>query len=412
MKSSTLYIYFFIVIFFVDCYLGVSWMMFSSIANYFLLIVFLFKKNIKIKANKIYLPFLLFLLYIFLINILQNDILDAISLLIPFIPLPLIFYFLYESNNNNRIIYIYSKTWLILNFIFCILQFFNFHIILSDVSSLLPFVGRTYNFASDFSLQGLRVSGITYSTIGFSSHLGMIFFYFFYNRNNMYSKKMRLIYLLMILFLIFMTQTRSLIFLVFPILIINKFLFSKKGFLSQARNLIFLIPLTFGLTLLFSEYLQVTFPRLFLTIESDGSIVHRIQSNVFAVIGTFYTSPIIGVPFDDALEMMNYGFSKIGLFVGDYFIDEVTHHNQILYYFRYYGFIGLIFLIYIYYKMIIIALLSKSNEIKKIILSVVFFHFFYTLSHNNTIFTDYFLWIFLSLKSPAYNYITKFNGTK
>ena len=273
MKSSTLYIYFFIVIFFVDCFFGFTWIMFSTIANYFLLIVLIFSKNIKFKFNKIYLPFLLFLLYIFLINILQNDILDAISLLIPFIPLPLIFYSLYESNNNNRIIYNYSKTWLLLNFVFCIFQFFDFHIILSDVSSLFPFVGKVYDFDSNIEDQGLRVSGITYSIIGFSSHLGMIFFYFFYNRNNMYSKKMRLIYLLILIFLIFMTQTRSLIFLIAPILFINSFLFSNKSFATKTRYLLILIPLIFGLTFLFAGYLQVTFPRLFLSLESDARVV-------------------------------------------------------------------------------------------------------------------------------------------
>ena len=100
-------------------------------------------------------------------------------------------------------------------------------------------------------------------------------------------------------------------------------------------------------------------------VEEDGSIVHRIQANVYGVVGTFYLSPIIGVPFENALEAMILGYKKVGLFIGYYFIDEVTQHNQPAYFFRYYGLIGFLFFVLIYRKFFTIGFWQRQESLFK-----------------------------------------------
>ena len=406
MPNKYIYFYFILIIFFCDIHLGFRWIMMSTIASYYILfITFLSSKKVKLKRiSSIFVPFMLFLIYIFIINIYQNTFAEALSYLIPFIPLPFILYALNNKPNNDELIYTYVKLWLIINCFFCFLQFFGIHIILSDITSLIPFFEKVYSFDSNIDFQGLRISGATYSIIGFASQLGMMWFYFYYNKTHLYSKRTRFYFLTLIILLILFTQTRSLIFLLVPIIIITNALVNNK-FLALIRTASFLSLILFIL-LFFKDTLLDAFPRLFLNFEDDGSIVHRIQANVYSSIGTFYTSPFIGVSFDDALKVMQLGYSKIKLFYGSFFIEEVTHHNQPLYYFRYYGFIGLFFLLFIYYRFLQFSKSKhKTVEDKRVIYSIIIFHFLYTLSHNNTIFTDQFLWIFLSLHS--YNYINK-----
>ena len=136
---------------------------------------------------------------------------------------------------------------------------------------------------------------------------------------------------------------------------------------------------------------------MFLTLEEDGSVVHRIQANVYGSVGTFYLSPFIGMPISESLTAMNYGFNKLGLFVGDYYYDRVTQHNQPAYFFRYYGFIGFLFFVLIYKRFFQIGFSRKLDLNKKIFFSILLFHLIYTLTHNNKITTDNYIWIILAL---------------
>jgi hypothetical protein len=140
------------------------------------------------------------------------------------------------------------------------------------------------------------------------------------------------------------------------------------------------------------------FPRLFLTVDQDGSVIHRMQANVYGAIGTFYLSPLIGVSYEEALHAMEVGYKKIGLFIGNYFIDKVTYHNQLFFFFRQYGFIGVFFYVALMFSFILKAFSLKEDFKQKIILSIILFYFFYTLSHNNKWTMDYYIWLFLSYK--------------
>ena len=144
--------------------------------------------------------------------------------------------------------------------------------------------------------------------------------------------------------------------------------------------------------------IKQSYPRLFLSIEEDGSVVHRMQANVYGSVGTFYLSPFIGMPISESLTAMNLGYNKIGLFVGDYYYDRVTQHNQPAYFFRYYGFIGFLFFLLIYKKMFQIGFSRMLDFNKKILFAILLFHLMYTFSHNNKITTDYYLWIFMALQ--------------
>jgi len=173
----------------------------------------------------------------------------------------------------------------------------------------------------------------------------------------------------------------------------------KGIFLTTIGALFLILVVYFSLPLL-----QEIFPRLFLGIDEDGSIIHRLQANIYGAIGTFYMSPLIGVSFDNALNSMTYGFNQIGLFVGYRFIDEVTYHNQFFYYFRHYGFIGLFLYLFLLISIIYNALSKNKTEFnKKILFSIIAFYFLYTLTHNNKWNMDFYLWIFLSLSFTINN---------
>lgn len=289
------------------------------------------------------------------------------------------------------------------------MQLVGIHITSNTIISNLPMFGTDRDFVG-YGEQGLRISGAGSSTISLACIVGIIFIIFYYYRNNDYllTLRERKIYLFILVTLIILTQTRSLIFSLPLVILFTNLIVSKnkmKGvFLTTFGAFFFTLLVYLSLPLL-----QEMFPRLFLSLDDDGSLVHRLQANVFGAIGTFFMSPIIGVSFDDALKSMTYGYNELGLFIGNYFISEVTYHNQLFYFFRHYGFIGLGLFLLLNKALIINALFSDKEEFnKKILFAIVIFYFLYTLTHNNKWNMDFYLWVFLSLSFT----INKFNTGK
>lgn len=400
-----LYFYIIVTILFSDVYIVVPWLRPLTIMNYMLVIVwFLYPRPlIDRKIYQLQQIVIIFILYMFAINFFQNDFQKTFSLLLSTWPIPFVLSIFSKYPKNDEMIFFYAKFYLLYNLIFSILQFSGISITSGEILSKIPFLGVDRTFV-DFGAQGLRISGATSSTIGLACMLGFIFILFYYYRGGkLLSSVERKIYLAIILFLILLTQTRSLIFALPLVIMVTNMMVSKKR--TKAISFTLLGTIIFViLVYLALPILMDTFPRLFLAADQDGSIVHRLQANVFGSVGTFYLSPLIGVPFSEALHAMEVGYEKVGLFIGNYFISEVTHHNQIAYYFRYYGFIGLALFILLYVKMFKVALSPHKTEInKKIVFAIILFHFLYTLSHNNKWTMDYYLWIFIALQLTDYS---------
>ena len=401
MNSKLLYFYVFAIIFFADAYFILPWLRPVTLLNYVLL--FQYFKNPKIKfpiqVVKLKNLFYVFMIYIILVDIYQNNIIKALSVLAVYLPIPIVFYLFYSSKENSKLVYFYAKVYLLYNGFFSVLQLMGIHITAGELLANIPIIEVDQGFWGNIGTQGLRISGASFSTIGFACNLGVLFCYFYFNETKLYSKKMRQVYLIALVVFMIFSQTRSVLLSIIPVIFITHNIINANKLKVFALSLLGLLTVLV-VVVLFLPILQEQFPRLFLGIEEDGSVVHRIQANVYGIVGTFYLSPIIGIPFENGLEAMSLGYKKIGLFIGYYFIDEVTQHNQPAYFFRYYGFIGFSFFVLIYRKFFTIALLNyNTNNIKKVVVSIVVFHLFYTFFHNNKFTMDFYLWFFIALNS-------------
>lgn len=401
MKDKLLYFYVLAIIFFADTYFVLPWLRPVTLLNY--LLVFYYIKSPKVKfpiqVVKLKNLFYAFMVFTVLVDFYQNDLSKAVSTLLVYLPIPIVFYLFYSSSENMKLVYFYAKVYLIYNGFFSVLQLIGIHITAGEVLANLAILDVDKGFAENIGNQGLRISGASYSTIGLACNLGVLFCYFYFNETKLYSKKMRQVYLTILVILMIFSQTRSVLLSIIPVIFITHNIINGNKLKVFALSILGLIAVLL-VVVLFLPLLEGLFPRLFLGIEEDGSIVHRIQANVYGVVGTFYLSPIIGVPFENALEAMILGYKKVGLFIGYYFIDEVTQHNQPAYFFRYYGLIGFLFFVLIYRKFFTIGLLNyNTNNIKKVVVSIVIFHLFYTFFHNNKFTMDFYLWFFIALNS-------------
>jgi hypothetical protein len=403
MNNKILYFYVFCIIFFADTYIVLPWIRPLTILNYMLIFLNLFsnKTLLNKKIKDLQFIFSLFIIYIFTIDLYQNDLQKAFSSLITLIPFPIIFGIFSKQKENFKLVLFYAQWYIIYNCFFALLQFSGFHVTAGELLAKLPILDVDNGFVSDFDNQGLRTSGASYSSIGFACNLGVIFiFYYYFRIESIISKKKRIFYLFIIVVFIMLSQTRSVIFALIPVIYLTNIYFSKikNRALIKYSFVILLISLSFYFLL---PTIKQSFPRLFLTIAEDGSVVHRLQANVYGSVGTFYLSPYIGIPISESLAAMDFGFNKLGLFIGDYYYDRVTQHNQPAYFFRYYGFIGFIFFVLIYKKMFQIGFSRKLDLNKKIIFAILLFHLLFTLSHNNKITTDIYLWIYMALQCES-----------
>lgn len=408
MKERFIYWYIVLVVVFADTYIGLPWIKMSTILNYFILIFILFKPNLLYKSFEVKKSFyflLIFLFYLFFNNLFKNDLKESFSLFLSSLPLPFILVYFNVAFDSFKYVHFYAVFYLLYSSFFSFLQLGGLAISSSNLLATLPLIDVERDFQG-FTTQGLRVTGTDINSIAYSCILGMLVIYFF----NLYSfskSKQILFFLCLSVFMMFLTQSRATLFSIVPVIFLSNLFLKNSG--KKIFSVVILSVIVFSIINVFLlPVLQETFPRLFLSIEEDGSVIHRIQANVYSAVGTFFLNPFFGVSFSNADAALNLGYEKLGLFVGTYFIDEVTHHNQLFYFFRYYGFVGLFLFIYVYFSFLKIGLKSTNYDfIKKTIIGIVLFHFLYTLTHNNKITMDYYLYIFLSLNSNSM-YIYKY----
>ena len=366
--------------------------------NYLLLGIVLIRRKscFFYEGRQIRKAFLLFIGYLFIINLLKNDPIDALSFFLGALPFPFIMNAFASKNEEAKIVDFFIKFYLVYTSVFSLLQIAGYPLTSGAILSNLEFIKTEYGY-SGVSSQGLRITGADMNSVWYACILGMIFIYYYFHYTET-RKKSKLLVAIFSLVLLLLTQSRAAIFSLFPVIIITEVIIRgrfKKQIGLWSSVVVGLLVIYF----IIYPFLLQEFPRLFLRINEDGSVIHRIQANVYGSVGTLKTSPLFGVSFKEGLEMMRIGYKTIGLFIGNYFIETVTHHNQPLYYLRYYGLIGLVLFLAVYYHMYKFARSKENSSLtQKILVAIILFHFAYTLTHNNKITMDYFLFIMIAFK--------------
>ena len=211
MNSKLLYFYVLAIIFFADTYFVLPWLRPVTLLNYLLVFHYLKSPKIKfpIEVVKLKNLFYTFTVFVVLVDLYQNDLSKAVSTLLVYLPIPIVFYLFYSSSENSKLIYFYAKVYLIYNGVFSVLQLLGIHTTAGELLSNIPIMAVDQGFWENIGAQGLRISGASFSTIGFACNLGVLFCYFYFNETKLYSKKMRQIYLIALVILMIFSQTRS-----------------------------------------------------------------------------------------------------------------------------------------------------------------------------------------------------------
>ena len=120
-------------------------------------------------------------------------------------------------------------------------------------------------------------------------------------------------------------------------------------------------------------------------------------------------SPFTGIAPEVAWDLFDkYKSNSYDPYTFEFRETTPTHHNQIFYYLRYYGLIGLFLFSLLYYQIYKLIKTNKEQIIKLIIGSIILLDLFFSLTHNNKIFSAI-LWIYLSLLFDKNNKLTNEN---
>ena len=201
-----------------------------TILNYIIFFKFITNKKKYLKnkdINSLATLIYIFIFFIFSVDLFQNDIEFAFSSFLSFLPIPSVILFLNSQKNKSKLLNIFISTWLIYNGFFALLQFFGFYFTAGELLALIPFIDIDKGFHKDFLNQGLRVSGSSYSIIGFSLAIGYCFFYYISFKENYITNKKKYLTLFIIIVLVFLSQTRSLIYSLFPLYFLELNNFTK-----------------------------------------------------------------------------------------------------------------------------------------------------------------------------------------
>lgn len=353
------------------------------------------KKQIEISRNtqKIILVAFVMLLYIYISDIFKGDFVEASRRFYPNV-LILTVLPIFEYNRKSFDLY---KT---LGIIFGISVFFAIFQMLGlrhNLSTLLPELSiiKSSQLIDAATEQGLRVSGPGFSIINFSLYLGyfiIVIQYHFTQRGNIFL----MIPLAVGALVLFFTGTRSAIYGLLPSILLVRFLYGKRNVKEMFKLLIIIATVSISLALL-SESIQSRFQRFYKPF--DASVIERFQTNYYATIGVLKESPFFGIPKEETSDVISRTVEEMGIFFGDTVRVTTTHHNQILYYFRYYGLVGVIFIGMLYLMVFRKILATPSQITKMIFLSIIVFDLQFSMAHNNKLLHNIVFWVLLSLAS-------------
>ncbi|MBN2570113.1 MAG: hypothetical protein JXB42_11845 [Deltaproteobacteria bacterium] len=343
------------------------------------------------------------LLYVFISDVIKNDPAEGARMLLPNLLIPLMLpIFEYKKSSVN----LYKAFFAIfsISVAFAVVQAVGFK---WNLPILFPGFGflKSDRFLDPMMHLHWRVSGATFSVIGFALYLGIaiiILYYLMIEKKN----KFLIIPLFILVIVLFFTQSRSTLYGIVPTLALTNLICTKNSIKSLINTTLTTILIIIAIYS-FSEIIKASTPRV--TNPFDASVIERLQTNYYATLGTWETAPIFGVPRDKIWDVIQTTATRKGIVVGDKWRITTTHHNQLLYYFRYYGLIGLGLLVLLYYKIFVEIFKTSDKTNRMILLAIFIFDFQYSMMHNNKLINSILLWVLLSLASNRYPQEDKIN---
>ena len=396
---------------FTDFYFIIPELTFSNIS--LLLIFFLFfmhKKEIndfhqtfskeeQVNLKNILKISFVFIFAVFIINLIHKVsivysiktvlIQSSITLSLPFIN------FLYYKKNINFMKFI--NIVIFIHFFFIILQLLGLTV---NLTSIFPsnFIIGIYE-TNQFNKEALRVTGATNNPITLAQQfLAFICISLvrYINQKNLHNLLILSICVLTLLF----TQSRAAIFSFIPIMYFSSFIFLKFN-IKKLSYLIIISFLSYYLYNIFLSDLQSMFAYTFQ--DMSLSSTHRFWTNLYISQGVLKESPLIGIPANLAWNIFDQ-YKDINYNIYLYNRAETpTHHNQIFFYLRYYGLVGLSILIFFYYRLFKTIKDIPNKNISFLLGSILLLDLFFSFTHNNKIFSPM-LWIYLSLIFNSRNF--------
>lgn len=350
------------------------------------------KRNFQIcgDTRNILIAAFLLLFYIYISDVIKNDPVDAANLFYPNLLIPamlLVYEYRLRSFKLVRALYYVFSV----SILFAIIQIAGIQV---NLSTLVPNIGPigSDQMIAVTSPQGLRVSGAAYSTIGFAEYLSIMLIITYYRLFDRKSISMIGLFIVMTGVLLF-TQTRSAIYGLLPSVAVVHLYYMRKS--KDMKKVVFVLGFAVLAIYLFLPFIENQFYRLMQPF--DASVIERFQTNYYATLGVFREAPIFGIPKERAWEVISVAAWQRGLAFGDIFRFTTTHHNQIFYYFRYYGLVGVGLLILLYIFVFRKILRTPSLTLKMALLSIFIFDLQYSLGHNNKLITNIILWVLLAL---------------
>jgi len=282
---------------------------------------------------------------------------------------------------------------------FGLMQFItgNNNIILSNIINGLGIIGVDQSVDLELSSKNyFRTNGATSNTISFAIQISIYFivnYAIFMKWNNLKI----LFNLIASSFVLLTTQARAAIFGLAPVIIATQVFFARGHSYSRKISSILGWALFIGIGYWFlSEFILNKFTYITRNIIEHDE--HRFAANWYMSIGVLKESPLFGISPDRAWDVyLQYG--DLSLYGYNPNIATPTHHNQLGFYLRYYGLIGVGLWCWLYVLIFRKIMQAKSFWIGVAIGSIFIFDLVFSMAHNNKLISSPLLWIFLSLAS-------------
>ena len=346
--------------------------------------------NISRDTKMILLCALAFLLYIYISDIIKNDPIEGAKRFFPNLSI-LLMLPIFEHNKSSLNLY---KVFLVVFSVSVIFSFMQIGGLNANLNILLPGFGfiKSDQIINPAVHLYFRVCGATFSIIGFSFYLSItiiILYYFALKKNNVFL----FVALPILIIVLFFTQTRSALYGIVPAIALTNLMLTKNTLKAIIKTIVAVVCII-SVIYFFVDIIELKFPRI--KNPFDASVIERLQTNYYATLGTWKEAPVFGVPRDEMWDVIRATAGKRGLVFGDTLRISGTHHNELLYYFRYYGLLGVGLLILLYYVVFLKILRTSNNTEKMILLSIFILAVLYSMAHNNKLINNILLWILLS----------------
>lgn len=282
---------------------------------------------------------------------------------------------------------------MVISMLFAMAQLLGKNVILVDI---FPGFGplQPERIVEEFENSYSRTMGATSNIIAFSSQL-TIYIIISYASWVHARRPIAVFGALIALFFLITTQTRAAILAIVPAVMLTQALLARQRMKELVRVITLIIVLAFGYWLLV-DFVLIHMP--YLSKDIDHGDTHRFWVNWYMSIGVLNESPLFGIARETAWELyMKYG--DLGIYSYNPNISVPTHHNQLGYYLRYYGIIGVGLLCWLYTLIYRKIMRSQSFLVGVALGSIFLVDLVYSMAHNNKLLGSPLLWILLSLAS-------------